>query len=41
MYQIQPGPLLWVHMSLDSEGPGAYTVGLAEKGILSEKITQN
>lgn len=39
MYQIQPGLALGTEMSLDSEG-WSYTAGLAEKGILSEKIIQ-
>lgn len=31
-YQIQPGPLLWVQMGLESVGPEAYTVRLADRG---------
>lgn len=29
---MQPGPLLWVQMDLESAGPEAYTVRLADQG---------
>lgn len=32
MYQVQPGPLLWVQMDSDSVGPEVYMGGLAGKG---------
>lgn len=32
MYQMQPGPLRWVQMDLESVGPEAYTVRLADQG---------
>lgn len=31
-YQMWPGPLLWVQMDLESVGPEAYTVRLADQG---------
>lgn len=32
MYQVQPGPLLWVQMNSDSVGPEVSMGGLAGKG---------
>lgn len=38
---MQPGPVLWVQMDLDSVGPEAHTVGSARLGVpFKEKNTE-